>query len=299
MIEHEHETLAPVSIVLSIWGGDNHMSLRRSLNSISQQKLKPDEVIAVIDGAISSDLEAVVSQFAKQDNFRVQLIRLPTAKGLWNGRNQGIAASRNEFIALHDADDVMHPDRLRVQIGQVLSNNFDVLGSPVFEFDSISGEIIGLRKFDTDKVILKKMLWQNVINNSSVMLRKSAVDSVGGLRNVYLAEDYDLYLRLLLAGKNISITNEVLHAFSVDGRTSKRRGGVKFFSSELSLHQTVKSFNYFGFLRLYSRLFLRLVFRLSPNFVRDFHRKFFQLKTANKQIGNLDDFLNSTPESIT
>ena len=298
MTEHASETLAPVSIVLNIWNGDNHVSLRRSLNSISQQKLKPDEVIAVIDGEINTDLEAVVSQFAKQDDFRVQLIRLPTAKGLWNGRNQGIAASRNEFIALHDADDVMHPDRLRVQIGQVLSNNFDVLGSPVFEFDSISGEIIGLRKFDTDKVILKKMLWQNVINNSSVMLRKSAVDSVGGLRNVYLAEDYDLYLRLLRAGKNISITNEVLQAFSVDGKTSKRRGGVKFFSSELSLHQTVKSFNYFGFLRLYLRLFLRLVFRFSPNFVRDFHRKFFQLKTANKQISNLDDFLNCPPELV-
>ena len=285
--------------MLSIWNGDNHVSLRRSLNSISQQKLKPDEVIAVIDGEINTDLEAVVSQFAKQGNFRVQLIRLPTAKGLWNGRNQGIAASRNEFIALHDADDVMHPDRLRVQIGQVLSNNFDVLGSPVFEFDTISGEIIGLRKFDTDKVILKKMLWQNVINNSSVMLRKSAVDSVVGLRNVYLAEDYDLYLRLLLAGKNVSITNEVLHAFSVDGKTSKRRGGVKFFSSELSLHQTVKSFNYFGFLRLYLRLFLRLVFRFSPNFVRDFHRKFFQLKTANKRFSNLDDFLNYPPELTT
>ena len=105
MIEHASETLAPVSIVLNIWNGDNHVSLRRSLNSISQQKLKPDEVIAVIDGAISSDLEAVVSQFAKQDDFQVHLIRLPTAKGLWNGRNQGIAASRNEFIALHDADD--------------------------------------------------------------------------------------------------------------------------------------------------------------------------------------------------
>ena len=288
-----------MSIVLNIWNGDNHVSLRRSLNSISQQKLKPDEVIAVIDGAISSDLEAVVSQFAKQDDFQVQLIRLPTAKGLWNGRNQGIAASRNEFIALHDADDVMHPERLSVQIRKMLANQLDVLGSPVFEFDSISGEIMGLRKFDTDKEILKKMLWQNVINNSSVMLRKSAVDSVGGLRNVYLAEDYDLYLRLLRAGKNIAVTNEVLQAFSVDGKTSKRRGGVRFFSSELSLHQTVKSFNYFGSLRLFLRLFLRLIFRLSPNFVRDFHRKFFQLKTANKQVGNLNDFLNSTPESIT
>ena len=299
MTEHASETLAPVSIVLNIWNGDNHVSLRRSLNSISQQKLKPDEVIAVIDGAISSDLEAVVSQFAKQDDFQVQLIRLPTAKGLWNGRNQGIAASRNEFIALHDADDVMHPERLSVQIRKMLANQLDVLGSPVFEFDSISGEIMGLRKFDTDKEILKKMLWQNVINNSSVMLRKSAVDSVGGLRNVYLAEDYDLYLRLLRAGKNIAVTNEVLQAFSVDGKTSKRRGGVRFFSSELSLHQTVKSFNYFGSLRLFLRLFLRLIFRLSPNFVRDFHRKFFQLKTANKQVGNLNDFLNSTPESIT
>lgn len=298
MTEHASETLAPVSIVLNIWNGDNHVSLRRSLNSISQQKLKPDEVIAVIDGAISSDLEAVVSQFAKQDDFQVQLIRLPTAKGLWNGRNQGIAASRNEFIALHDADDVMHPERLSVQIRKMLANQLDVLGSPVFEFDSISGEIMGLRKFDTDKEILKKMLWQNVINNSSVMLRKSAVDSVGGLRNVYLAEDYDLYLRLLRAGKNIAVTNEVLQAFSVDGKTSKRRGGVRFFSSELSLHQTVKSFNYFGSLRLFLRLFLRLIFRLSPNFVRDFHRKFFQLKTANKQVGNLDDFLNSTPESF-
>lgn len=299
MTEHASETLAPVSIVLNIWNGDNHVSLRRSLNSISQQKLKPDEVIAVIDGAISSDLEAVVSQFVKQNDFQVRLIRLPTAKGLWNGRNQGIAASRNEFIALHDADDVMHPERIIVQIRQMLANDIDVLGSPVFEFNATSGEIIGLRKFDTDKEILRKMLWQNVINNSSVMLRKSAVDSVGGLRNVYLAEDYDLYLRLLRAGKNFSITSQVLQALSVDGKTSERRGGVKFFSSELSLHQTVKSFEYFGSLRIYSRLFLRLVFRLSPNFVRDFHRKFFQLKTANKQIRNLDDFLNCPPELTT
>ena len=298
MIEHTTKTVAPVSIVLSIWNGDNHVSLRRSLNSISQQKLRPDEVIAVIDGAISSDLEAVVSQFAEQDDFRVQLIRIQTANGSWNGRNQGIAASRNEFIALHDADDVMHPERLSVQIRQMLTNSFDVLGSPVFEFNSTSGEFIGLRKFDTDKEFLKKMLWQNVINNSSVMLRKSAVSSVGGLRNVYLAEDYDLYLRLLRAGKNISVTNQVLQAFSVDGKTSKRRGGVKFIASEMTIHKLVRSFNSFGILRLNLRLVLRLVFRLSPNFVRSFYRKFFQLKMSNKQIKNLEDFLNCPPELV-
>lgn len=291
--------LAPVSIVLNIWNGDNSSSLYRSLNSITRQKYKPDEVIVVIDGTISSDLEEVVSQFAKRDDISVKLIRLPTATGLWNGRNQSIAVAKNEFIALHDADDVMHPDRLDVQIRQMLTNNFDVLGSPVFEFNSENGKIVGLRKFNTDKQITKKMLWQNVLNNSSVMLRKSAVDSVGGLRNVYLAEDYDLYLRLLRAGKRISVTSHVFQALSVDDKTSKRRGGIKFISSELSLHQLVKSFNELGFFKLYMRLSLRLVFRFAPSFVRNIYRKIVQLKKINYQISNLEDFLSGPPKLAT
>ena len=75
-------------------------------------------------------------------------------------------------------------------------------------------------------------------------------------------------------------------------------GTVNIDASEMTIHKLVRSFNSFGILRLNLRLFLRLVFRLSPNFVRDFHRKYFQLKTANKQISNLDDFLNCPPELV-
>lgn len=299
MMKYISQTLTPVSILLNIWSGDNPASLRLSLNSISRQELKPDELIVVFDGAISHELEEVVLQFVDKVNFVVKLIRLPTTKGSWNGRNKSIAVAQNEFIAFHDADDVMHPDRLSVQVRQMLENNLDVLGSPVWEFNSVSGEITGLRSFRTDKQFVKKMLWQNVLNNSSVMLRKSAVDSVGGLRNVYLAEDYDLYLRLLRAGKIISVTSDILQAFSVDGRTSKRRGGTKFISSELSLHQLVKSFNYLGFLRLYLRLLLRLMFRLAPSFVRHFYRRKFQLRKVSNQIRNVEDFLNCAPNLVT
>jgi len=299
MIEYASETLAPVSIVLNIWNGDNHVSLRRSLNSISQQKLKPDEVIAVIDGAISSELEAVVSQFAKQDDFQVQLIRLPTTKGLWNGRNQGIAASRNEFIALHDADDVMHPDRLGVQIEQMLTGKIDVLGSPVFEFNSDNGKIIGLRHFGAGKSFRKKMLQQNTVNHSSVMLRRSAVMSVGGYRSVFLAEDYDLWLRLLKAEFKFSTTKSVLQALSVNKNLMKRRGGIKFISSEILLHQSVKSFNELSFFRLYLRLLMRLVFRLSPSFVRSSYYKIVQTQISDNFENHLDDFLSTSPYSLS
>ena len=35
-------------------------------------------------------------------------------------RNRGFAASRGEFIAFHDADDLMTPDKLEVQVGLLI-----------------------------------------------------------------------------------------------------------------------------------------------------------------------------------
>ena len=151
MVTTEQLTLASISIVLNIWKGDEPSSLTRSVNSIIKQNHIPDEVIVVIDGPIGSDLAEVISKFVKKSDISVKLIHLPTTAGLWNARNQGISVARNEFIALHDADDVMHPDRLGVQIEQMLTDKIDVLGSPVFEFNSDNGKIIGLRHFSAGR----------------------------------------------------------------------------------------------------------------------------------------------------
>ena len=291
--------LAPVSIVLNIWNGDNSLSLYRSLNSITRQKYEPDEVIIVIDGPIGSDSAEVISNFVKRSDVTVQLIHLSTTAGLWNARNQGISVARNEFIALHDADDVMHPDRLGAQTKQMLTDKIDVLGSPVFEFNSDNGKIIGLRHFSAGKSFIKKMLQQNIVNHSSVMLRRSAVMSVGGYRSVFLAEDYDLWLRLLKAGFKFSTTESVLQAFSVDKNLMKRRGGIKFIFSEILLHQSVKSFNELRFFRLYLRLLMRLVFRLSPSFVRSNYYKTVHTQISDNFEIHLDDFLSTSPYSLS
>lgn len=285
--------------MLNIWKGDEPFSLNRSVNSIIEQNHIPDEVIVVIDGPIGSDLAEVISKFVKRSDISVKLIHLPTTAGLWNARNQGISVARNEFIALHDADDVMHPDRLGAQAKQMLTDKIDVLGSPVFEFNSDNGKIIGLRHFSAGKYFIKKMLQQNIVNHSSVMLRRSAVMSVGGYKSVFLAEDYDLWLRLLKAGFKFSTTESVLQAFSVDKNLTKRRGGIKFISSEILLHQSVKSFNELRFFRLYMRLLMRLVFRLSPSFVRSKYYKASHAKILDNFEIHLDDFLSTSPYSLS
>ena len=287
-----------VSIVLNIWGNDEETSLTRSLNSIQRQRHKPDEVLIVVDGPISEGLSKVIQDFKNLASFPVVQIDLLIAKGLWNARNIGIGAAKYEFVAVHDADDVMHPDRLRIQLEQMGSAEIDILGSPVCEFDANDERIFGLRSLASSDQLAEKMLWQNVINHSTVMLRKSAVLSVGGYRNVYLAEDYDLWLRLIGAGKKLFITDFVLQAFSVDGQLTKRRGGIKFVSSELTLHRLIRSTHEQNPLVSWARLLLRLAFRLGPGFLRQSYRISFQKRKPPNIAHDLEEFLSNPPLNI-
>ena len=287
-----------VSVIVNIWGKDDAPSLFRSLQSVLNQNHKPDEVLIVIDGPIGNELHTIISDFSTASNFLVKQIEIPNAAGLWNARNIGIQTAEHEFIAVHDADDVMHPDRLRIQLDQISNAEIDVLGSPVYEFDAVSEKVLGLRTLTSNSQLNKKMLWQNVINHSSVMLRKSAVDGVGGYKNVYLAEDYDLWLRLICAGKNLGTTKFVLQAFSVDSDLNKRRGGTKFISSEFALHRLVRSTKLQSILVSWVRLAFRLSYRLGPKFARQIHRSKIQEKNSPKSALNLTEFLNEPPLNI-
>ena len=298
MSNNVDHNLASVSVVLNLWGNDSERSLARSLQSIQMQNHEPDEVLVVVDGPINERLEKIIQDFAKTASFLVKQIDLPIAGGLWNARNVGIHAAEHELIAVHDADDVMHPDRLGIQLSHFENAEIDVLGSPVYEFDAINGRVLGLRILAVNDQLTSKMLWQNVINHSSVMFRKSAVVGVGGYRNVHLAEDYDLWLRLICAGKKLCATELVLQAFSVDGQLNKRRGGIKFVASEMSLHRLVRSTNAQNIFVSWTRLILRLTYRLGPRFSRNAYRRKLQVKKHKNSVHNLEEFLNNSPFNI-
>ena len=298
MFENGISNLERVSVVVNVWCEDDVLAFGRSLTSIAKQNHKPDEVIIVVDGPIDSNLRDSIQEFTDQADFPVKKTEIQMAAGLWTARNVGIGVADFDLIALHDADDVMHPDRLKMQLAQMSTENIDVLASPVYEFDSVSEQIIGLRALSRSEQINQKMIWQNVINHSSVMLRKSAVTSVGGYKNVYLAEDYDLWLRLIRAGKKLDVSKFVLQAFSVDKKLNKRRGGREFISSELNIHRLVTSTKGLNRIKLWIRLLMRLTYRLGPSRVRQKHRLFFQTKRPINSPRSLEEFLNQPPLKI-
>ena len=295
MSNQRNEENFEVTVIVNVWEKDSPQALRRSLRSIGKQTVNPAEVLVVIDGPINTQLEDEIAKFEHFGYFQVRIIRVSVAKGLWNGRNVGIAEARNEIIALHDADDVMHPERLRLQLQAFKSQKIDILGCPVIEFDSTTEKVLGIRSFGSSEEINKKMLWQNVVNHSSVMMRKSSVNSIGGYRDVYLAEDYDLWLRLISAGKKFANCEFVLQAFAVDKNLMKRRGGYRFLSSELKIHSLIRSMNQLNILVSWLRLLLRISFRLGPDVARLIYHKKIQLHKMEKSKKYLDDFIASSP----
>jgi glycosyltransferase involved in cell wall biosynthesis len=287
-----------VSVVVNVWGNDDSDLLGRSLESIRRQSHKPYEVIVVIDGPVSRDIEHIIQTFEDNSNFLVRKIKIKNAMGLWHARNEGIQLTRSEFVALHDADDIMHPERLHLQLRELNHTAADLLCTPALEFDVTSKEITGFRVCAVEIIDARTMFWNNPINHSSVMARRKALIEVGGYRNTYLTEDYDLWLRLVIAGKSIRQSKYVLQALGVNDTFLARRGGSEFMSAEKLLHNLLKFTNTFSTTNLWIRLIVRMSYRMGPPIIRKTHKCIARKKLmTNKQL-DIADFLTNEPNTI-
>jgi glycosyltransferase involved in cell wall biosynthesis len=106
-----------VSVVIPVLNRERF--LREAIQSVLDQTYRPFEVIVVDDGS-TDDSVTIARSFPA-----VCVIEQPHA-GPSVARNRGIAASKGEFLAFLDADDLMPPDKLERQIGYL--NEHPVVG---------------------------------------------------------------------------------------------------------------------------------------------------------------------------
>jgi glycosyltransferase involved in cell wall biosynthesis len=86
--------------------------LAEAMQSVLGQTISDLECIVVNDGSPDTTRE-VATQLASGD-FRVRYIE-QTNRGLAAARNRGLGEARGRFIQFLDADDVIAPDKLRIQ----------------------------------------------------------------------------------------------------------------------------------------------------------------------------------------
>ncbi len=114
---------------------------------------------------------------------------------------RGIEATSTVYIARLDADDRMQPDRLHRQREWLARHPESTLVGTATRRIGPDGEDLGAIRMPTGPDIRRHLVLSNTVVHSSVMMRRSDLESVGGYdARLSQMEDYHLILRLAQCG---------------------------------------------------------------------------------------------------
>lgn len=186
--------------------------LAPALDSILAQTFGDFELIAVDDGSKDNSL-SILNDYASRD-ARVRVISRPNT-GIVGALTDGIAAARAPLIARMDGDDLSLPQRFEKQITYLNAHPECVLlGTQVLLIDDEGApiRIKGETRFTHDEIDYAHLNRSWPVVHPTVMMRRSAIDAVGGYREEFKwLEDLDLFLRLAEVGKLANLPDVLLH----------------------------------------------------------------------------------------
>jgi glycosyltransferase involved in cell wall biosynthesis len=227
------------AVILSVYRNDRAKYVKRALESIWHiQTVRPSQIVLVIDGPVGEDVLTVITEFQIACPV-LKVVRLPENVGLGNAMQIAIKEVDYEVVARMDSDDISIPERFEQQISFFEKNSqIDVVGGDISEFIGEEDHIVAYRRVpETDQDIKAYMKKRCPLNHVTVMFKKTAVMKAGGYIEQFWNEDYYLWIRMAQCGAIMANTGTVL----VNVRTGKdmysRRGGIKYFQSELFLQK--------------------------------------------------------------
>lgn len=167
-----------------------------SIESVLKQTYPHFELLIVDDGSTDSTIK-IVQRF---DDPRIRLLRNESNKGLPFTRNVALKEAKGEFMAVLDSDDIAFPNRLETQLKYFLNRGgLAVLGGQAYVINN-QGQRTGEEMIPTcgsDKLRAGLLLYNSFVH-STVMIRMSALQEIGGYPNHAVAQDYALFSRIAL-----------------------------------------------------------------------------------------------------
>lgn len=185
-----------------------------AVRSIQLQTYRDWELIVCDDGSEDGTAEKVADLAA--DDARIVLVRTEH-QGLVSALRTGLSRATGELIARMDADDISHPERLERQVSLLESDPaLWVVGCLVRCFprrslpEGMARYEEWLNSLTAHEEITRDFFVESPFAHPSVVMRRSALDAVGGYRDVGWPEDYDLWMRMLLRGARFAKVPMVL-----------------------------------------------------------------------------------------
>jgi glycosyltransferase involved in cell wall biosynthesis len=245
-----------ISVIVPTYNSAEY--ILETIQTITNQTYDNIEIIVVDDGSTDSTEEIVRAI----EDSRISYIKQLNSGGPAGPRNLAIKASKGEFIAIFDSDDLMNPEKLALEF-----NALKLTPEAAFVFSNFSiidntGKILINDFFSTNKVfqmvqketvdpqgnyifqpgqLVESLFFHNFIATSSILAHKRIFRDLGpfdeSLKNT---DDYDMWFRIIPSHSSVCIP-KVLHQYRnrdgnissqgihklVDGRTTVLKRHIK------------------------------------------------------------------------
>jgi glycosyltransferase involved in cell wall biosynthesis len=199
-----------VSILMPVY--DAADTLHACLQSIRGQSMRDFECVIVDDG--SKDASLQIAQTAARADARFKVLAKPH-RGLVDALNSGIDACSAPLIARMDADDLMHDERLRLQLAALEDRGLSAVGCHVRIF---SAEDLGhgrlayqrwLNSMFTADDVAREIFIECPIAHPTLVIRGEALRQLR-YRDEGWPEDYDLLHRMVAEGHRLGVVGSAL-----------------------------------------------------------------------------------------
>ena len=198
-----------VTVVVPAYNADAYVA--EALESVRSQSHEHLQVIVVDDG--STDRTAEIVRAFLSDN-RFEYVYQENA-GVSAAQSAGVTRAGGEFVAILGADDVWLPEKIERQVEMARGHpEAGLFFTNAMLFDQ-TGDI---RAYYPDcyrfpeEELLKQLLVENPLCAGTVMIRTDLLGRHGAFdETLRVAEDYELWIRLAMAGVTAAGTMEILH----------------------------------------------------------------------------------------
>jgi glycosyltransferase involved in cell wall biosynthesis len=234
-----------------------------AVRSIAEQSVTPAEVLVIDDGSTDESAQ-VLHDLADELRGRTPLrVVSQENRGLIRVLNEGVAATSAPYILFVSAD-----DRTRPQLVERLAEALDAHPEAGVAYSKMTlfGDEEGV--YLTYPFSTGRLIFDHNYVPGAAMVRRSALDSVGGFRELPAHEDWDLWLGMVESGWRGVLVPEVLYEWRRHGaarnhqsaRTKRRlRMGIISAHKQLLLRYAHLAIPYTG-----SALWRRIRLRLGP-----------------------------------
>jgi glycosyltransferase involved in cell wall biosynthesis len=233
--------MSKVTVCIATYNRSSY--LRYAVQSILAQTY-PDWELIICDDASTDDTPAVVASFT---NTRVRYLPHPHNLGRSQNMRSGFADSQSEYFVKLDDDDALTPDFLEKTV-EILE------GNPQVDFVCTNHWIINAQgkrmesatlenavRWGKDRLsegIIPDLVWQTYYYQSlqagSTLFRRSSLEDVDYMRpEADGCEDFDLLIRLALAGKQGYYLPEYLMEYRLHGGQVSLEQSIHFLRAKL------------------------------------------------------------------